>query len=325
MRLHASIPMTYPDGPDQPPVCTSGDVIAEYDPRMRLADFMRSSLRERRKGLAGSRSKTAEFGPLHLYKYRPLDANSSSSINKARAILVHDRIWVAAPGSLNDPRDMRFKLVFNQDVETRKQWVKDNAHLLPRSSPAKRLLRQQQLARTSMTPEMEAGFKRDMEQNMGVFCASTDPRSRQLWAHYGGEHRGVCIQLSPYEDELFLIAKQVIYGEKFPTLTVPAPAGAPQEHYLHKSSDWSYEKEWRVVLPINNCSITLRPPAITAVILGARVDATTVDAVLQLQHERQQIGKPPFKIYQAGLDDEGFDIHICCRNGARVGKRVPRA
>jgi len=321
MRLQANIPMMYPDGPDKPPVCSSADVMAKYDPHKQLADFMRLSSRERRKGLAGSRSETAKSGPLHLYKYRSLDTNPSS-ISKARAILVHDRIWAAAPVSLNDPRDMRFKLVFNQDVETRKRWAKENAHLLPRSSPAKRLLWQQQLARTIMTPEMEGGFKQVMEQTMGVFCASTDPRSRQLWAHYGGEHRGICIQISPYEDELFLVARQVIYGEKFPTLTVPTPAGASQEYYLHKSSDWTYEKEWRVVLPINNCSITLRPPAIAAVILGARVDNTTVDAVLQLQHERQQIGKPPFKIYQAGLDDEGFDIHIRCKNSAPVGQRV---
>lgn len=296
--------------------------MAEYDPHLQLADFMRFGSRERRKGLAGSRSKIAESGPLHLYKYRSLDAKSPASISKARAILVHDRIWAAAPASLNDPRDMRFKLVFNQDVETRRQWAKENAHLLPRSSPAQRLLRQQQLARTSMTPKMEAGFKRDMAQNMGVFCASTDPRSRQLWAHYGGEHRGICIQLAPYEDELFLIARQVIYGEKFPTLIVPTPAGAPQEYYLHKSSDWAYEKEWRVVLPINNCSITLRPPAVSAVILGARVEAATVDAVMLLQHERQQLGKLPFKIYQAKLDDEGFDIHIRGRDGSPTGKQV---
>lgn len=271
---------------------------------------MRQSSRERRKGLTGSRGEKAEPEPLHLYKYRSLNAGDQASVSKARSILVQDRVWAASPASLNDPKDMRFKLVLNPDLNMRMRWAKENAHLLPNLPPAQRLLRQQQLARASMTPEMEAGFKQDLEQNMGVFCASTDPRSRLMWAHYAAEHRGICIQLAPYEDELFLIAKKVVYSEKFPTLVVPTPTENRQEHYLYKSPDWAYEKEWRVVLPLNNCSVVLRPPAISAVILGARVASDTVEAVMELLLERERSGKPPLKIYQAQLNDESFDINI---------------
>ncbi|QNP48148.1 hypothetical protein [Diaphorobacter aerolatus] len=177
--------------------------MAEYDAQQQLAQFMCFSTRERRKGLAGSRKDAAATGPLHLYKYRPLDAANPASINKARSLLVHDRIWIASAASLNDPRDMRFKLVLNQDAATRKRWAKENAHLLPKVSPAKRLLRQQQLARSAMTAEMELGFKQDMEQNMGVFCASTDPRSKLMWTHYGGEHRAYASSLHHTKTNFF--------------------------------------------------------------------------------------------------------------------------
>ncbi len=54
MQLQANIPMIYPDGPAAPLVCSSADVIAEYDSRERAVEFMRFSSRERRQGLAGS-------------------------------------------------------------------------------------------------------------------------------------------------------------------------------------------------------------------------------------------------------------------------------
>lgn len=308
--MRSNIPLIYPDGPDAPPVCSSADVVAEYDLREHAVEYMRFSSQERRQGLAGSRSEKAEPGPLRLYKYRSLNAKDQASVSKARSILVQDRIWAASPASLNDPKDMRFKLVFNQDLDTRIRWAKENAHLLPKLSPAQRLLRQQQLARAIMTPEMEAGFKQDMEQGMGVFCASTDPRSQLLWAHYAAEHRGICIQFAPYEDELFLIAKKVMYSKKFPILVVPTPADSRQEYYLHKSPDWAYEKEWRVVLPLNNCSIALRPLAISAVILGTRAEPDTAEAVMMLLQERESLGKPPLKVYQAQLNDGSFDISI---------------
>lgn len=318
MQLQTNIHMTYPDGPKTPPVCSSADVIAEYDMRELAIQFLQCSSRKRREGLLGSRNEKPEPGPLHLYKYRSLNVKDEESISKARSILVHDRIWAASPGSLNDPKDMRFKLSLNQDLDTRKRWVKVNAHLLPKSSPAQRLLRQQQLVRAGMTPEMELRFKQEMELNIGVFCASTDPRNQLLWAHYAAEHRGICIQLSPFEDELFLIAKKVIYSKKFPTLVVPTPPGAKQEYYLHKSTDWAYEKEWRVVLPFNGCSISLRPLAISAVILGARIENKTIAAVMGLLQERERSGKPPLKIYQAKLDEESFDINILRHDGRTV-------
>lgn len=308
--LPTKIPKTYPDGPVAPPVYNSTDVIAEYDSRELADEFMRFSSRERRRALLGGKSGKSESGALHLYKYRSLDAKDEASISKARSILVQNRIWVASPESLNDSKDMSFKLVFNLDLKTRMKWAKENSHLLDGLSPAQRLLRQKQLARMQMTPEMEAGLKQEIKRSMGVFCASVDPRNRLMWAHYAAEDRGICIQLAPYEDELFLIARKMVYSNNFPTLVVPAPPKATQEYYLHKSLDWAYEREWRVVLPINSCSITLRPPSISAVILGARVKRETVEVVMSLMQERERLGNPPLKVYQAHLNDEGFDIRI---------------
>lgn len=168
-----------------------------------------------------------------------------------------------------------------------------------------------------MTPEMEEGFKREMQQNMGVFCASTDPRNQLLWSHYADAHRGICIQIATYEDELFLFNKKVIYSNTFPTLIAPTPLNQ-KDYYLHKSTQWSYEKEWRVVLPFNSVCISLRPPAIRAVILGDQIERDTLDTVKALLHEREHLGNPFFKVYQARLNDNDYGVSIRCESNRSV-------
>jgi hypothetical protein len=55
--MRSNNPLIYPDGLDAPPVCSSADVVAEYDLRERAVEYMRFSSKERRQGLAGSRSE----------------------------------------------------------------------------------------------------------------------------------------------------------------------------------------------------------------------------------------------------------------------------
>lgn len=305
-----TIALTYPDGPGTKPVCASSDVISAYGLGVNGNGYMRGTVRERREGLVGRRAARTRADPLHLYKYRALDVKEPTTVDRARAMLVHDRVWVSDSASLNDLSDMQFRIEENKDPKTRKQWAKDNEHLLPWLPPAKRLLRRRRIERAGLTPEVERGIRQDIAVNMGVFCASTDPRSRQMWAHYAAEHKGICVQLATYEDELFVAALPVVYADEFPTLRVPTPLGGNQEFYLRKHTDWAYEKEWRAVLPLNGCSITMRPRTISAVILGARANADTVAAVNALQQERMQLGKPAFRLYRASQAPGSHDIRI---------------
>ena len=83
MQLRSNISIAYPDGPDAPPVCNSADVIAEYGLGDQAIEYMRLSSRERRQGLAGGRSPKSVDGPLHLYKYRPLNSKDPASVRNA--------------------------------------------------------------------------------------------------------------------------------------------------------------------------------------------------------------------------------------------------
>lgn len=130
----------------------------------------------------------------------------------------------------------------------------------------------------------------------------------------------ICIQYAAYEDELFLIAKEVFYNNNFPTLIVPSPPGKTQEFYLQKATRWEYEKEWRIVLPLNNCSVVLRPAAIAGVIFGAKVKQETIDVVTMLLDERKKLNKVNVALYQAHLSKTSYDIGIFKHGRTPPGK-----
>ncbi|PLC06530.1 hypothetical protein CY658_05755 [Variovorax sp. RO1] len=275
-----------------------------------MEEWVRRSLRERRHGLSSGRSLISEDSPRFLYKYRPLNASDDESVRKLKSLLIDDRVWMASPSSLNDPQDLDFTLEENRNAKERRSWTKNSSALLSPMPPAKRMQFLRQIERARMTSEQIASFKAHQRRELGVFCASQNPRQMQMWTHYADESRGICIQYSTYEEEMFLLARSVIYANTFPTITVPTPIGREQDHYLVKALTWKYEAEWRVVAPIQSCFIQLGRRAISGVILGARASEATRTCIAQLLAERVQTGKPPFSIYQSTNNIGRFGISI---------------
>jgi hypothetical protein len=96
---------------------------------------------------------------------------------------------------------------------------------------------------------------------MRILCFSTDPESPTMWAHYAGNLSGAVLgfESSDERDSPWLLAKPVVYADKAPSLPsvdvwVKAFLGEERldweayltEYYYVKSTDWSYEKEYRV-------------------------------------------------------------------------------
>jgi hypothetical protein len=100
----------------------------------------------------------------------------------------------------------------------------------------------------------------------GVFCAAGQKNSLLMWAHYADQHRGVVIELRPNvdQDSALLMAKPVRYSRERP-LIYRTPRDMVQWHFLMneyevasqinqglmytKSKEWSYEEEYRLVIP----------------------------------------------------------------------------
>ena len=97
-----------------------------------------------------------------------------------------------------------------------------------------------------------------------------------MWSHYADQHRGFCIEYEteslPPEHLLLRMLYPVIYskklfdGTKYYRAALENKQGFnilfPTLAALHKSPEWKYEKEWRLVIPANRGFEPLRQPAI---------------------------------------------------------------
>lgn len=319
MRPDFAIPLEYPNGPGTTPSCQSFEVCYALGVGDIAASFMQGTDRDRRADtLKGRRWDLGDGNlPLYLYKYRHLETDNpdeqakAALLERARDFLVRGKIWVAAAETLNDLHDMRFNVVQTNDPQVIEDWLNANAHLLRHMAPAKRIALTGVLRRRKMGPAEMAELQTALEKTMGVFCASQDPRNEPMWAHYAADHRGYCVQIDTTQDELFLLAEKAIYTATFPTITLPNANRHDQTAaYLSKSTAWSYEREWRVVVPQSNFAVRLRPNAIAGVILGARASTATREAIQAFNAERVQAGYRPFRVYQSRQHRDRFGMLI---------------
>lgn len=145
---------------------------------------------------------------------------------------------------------------------------------------------------SSLVPRM------NLLQCLYVLCLTQRWDNHLMWAHYAEMHRGFAIR---YKPEIlaalealpdFEMRGVVNYSDSVAELRWCA--APPHEIFppvlLTKSSDWSYEAEYRVVLsgPAGKDALyhTIDPDLIAGVILGARVSEALIQKALALRAAR---------------------------------------
>lgn len=149
-----------------------------------------------------------------------------------------------------------------------------------------------------------------------------------MWSHYAEEHRGVVFKLRCIDelDNTLLSARRVDYARQFPAflsleqfvrhLTGEEPldiATLSRNIAFTKHSDWAYEKEWHVHIPLMHESpgdgytlIKEHPSFFDAVYLGCRM----------IDQERGRILAaikrhiPHVQVFQAKRSDTSFDLEF---------------
>ncbi len=172
-----------------------------------------------------------------------------------------------------------------------------------------------------------------------IACFSEDIESILMWSHYADSHKGFALEYnlknyvgkcdicgkncdkSHYEmfypvryiNERFdvtplltYIANYEIFSYQFDRPIIPIDDQfIVQKALLNKSTDWSYEKEWRLMsLGHNNeprQSIPLKP---TAIYLGVEISDINKKILITLAKEKN------IKIYQMSIDIESSDFKL---------------
>ena len=159
-----------------------------------------------------------------------------------------------------------------------------------------------------------------------VLCVSECHDNVVMWSHYGDKHQGVVLQLQCIDeiDNTLLAARKVEYSLELPRfpplesylqhLTGEEPMDFAQlswELAFTKHKDWSYEKEWRVHIPLldeppgDGYSIYIENPRVFgAVYLGCLISDDNADKVIEAVREHI----PAATIYRGRKSTRSFNL-----------------
>lgn len=173
----------------------------------------------------------------------------------------------------------------------------------------------------SMTPNVRSLTHTMYDEQIGVFSLSATSTNGPMWAHYAADHTGFAIGFDSTNqffnrrrskhDEFYHL-RRVRYAQ----LRAPrsfSDLGEAEALFLTKHPDWSYEREWRMLVPLADADLTVGTAAdpvhlfsvpaaaISKVIVGARASLDLrqkIEAMLASEH------LPHVELSEVAVDDE---------------------
>jgi hypothetical protein len=219
--------------------------------------------------------------PKHIYKYLSVKDETFKGLED-------NTVWMASPKTFNDPYDCTFTATQNLAAEQFKETVRAKLSIKKIKFDNDRISQYVENAVQSL-----ANFRHTMKTS----CFSAVNDSLLMWAHYARSHQGCCIEydIEPLRptDPIRRNLYPVIYSNDLFDLTsyVVSLAASEDENFnhvlpllsvLHKSDDWSYEKEWRLVrfYPGIFLDKTQAVPRPSKLFLGSRTSGLDKDKIV---------------------------------------------
>lgn len=203
------------------------------------------------------------------------------SINKITLQnLTNQKNWVADPYEFNDP----FEFSFHDNILIDKNGNFKNFSIAEKANVMK--------------------FK-DSINEYGVICYSSDYSNNLLWAHYGDNHRGMCLVFDvPKEKENGLY--KVNYQELFPDIDLTDDANSHEEIktiVTTKSIEWKYENEYRQVFIMKNM-LQEFPGELVEIIFGCRTPYDDIKMVTNIALSKN----PNIIISKMHINSSGYNL-----------------
>ncbi len=228
--------------------------------------------------------------PPRLYRYRDTGQFTEKIFTKRE-------VFFANPRSFNDPFDCGFHIVcrgersqqviasvaFNAAKKLHPEWsvrqAFDAAERVGASIAANH--------HDEASRQLGRSLAREYNEKAGVLCLAATCTEILMWSHYANNHRGICLEFrTDAKDSIFSNARPVKYSDEYPHLDLRNMVEDEQLRnatawMLTKSTNWSYEREWRILDFKNGTGVRAFPPeSLSAVILGCCIPDDESDKVL---------------------------------------------
>lgn len=217
--------------------------------------------------------------------------------------LSRDEIWISDPATFNDPFDLKidienltdrspfsneeklrtaFAELFLDNPDVQNFWFYDEELTVTLNDWIKGRMHYRQV--------IDHFIRRSTA--FGVSCFAQDWDVPLMWAHYGASHKGICVEyaVKPMSfacasENLHLAQYYVRYMTELPTICLSEVLFSPHQvlpsFLATKHSDWSYEKEWRLVNFTDKQKYIPTPKhmEISALIVGLGFDMRRIEEV----------------------------------------------
>ena len=259
-------------------------------------------------------------------------------------ILQSLRLKVSPPNQFNDPFEFLPKVDFCIDDTDLKNWLTDPKTLRSvweQSGPqvsfedfsatiCKGMSEKQHVAR-AQTRLQDFALKSQCDlvdfisKIHALACYSEIPDNSLMWSHYTDGHRGIVVEFN-VKNSFFLSAANLVpvsYRSERTSAKYDLKGFAFDEHELSvvrtKSLAWSYEREWRQLFQVNDCTkihnhdgttcfyVIIPSDAIASVIFGVRCRPETEKIVRDL---KKRSDLQHVRLSRAVLHERDFKINV---------------
>lgn len=222
-----------------------------------------------------------------MFKYYKI--NNIKVINKI--IGLNPTLKFSDASVLNDPFELKFNLEINPNSEISKIFYFNN---FPNNN-----LDDYKVWQDGITENFvwytEQEVRKSLAHLYNITCFSKKNDNNLMWSHYADNHKGICIEYSNElieylnKNEKFLASKTVDYSKNPPLLdTFESKENQVIKIFFNKQSEWSYEKEFRIILYGENQSefIKIRPEHIKSVFIGSKCETHISNKIIDVCKKR---------------------------------------
>mgnify|MGYP002626021928 CR=1 FL=1 len=174
--------------------------------------------------------------PRYLYKY--------TSVENCLRIINEGTLWFADYHTFNDPFEC------NAIIDTSNTKAEWQDFLLQNGVPFSEAARLANLIEQDPA-RAEHDVKRIILENQnttGFLCLTAKHDNLLMWAHYANQHEGCCVKFDLLNDvDLFYRIRAIVYDNNYIAYNYLRNHGGAFDAICHKSKDWAYEEEYRVL------------------------------------------------------------------------------
>lgn len=211
-------------------------------------------------------------------------------------LLINNQIWFSDPYSFNDPFDCNLTIDGDNTPEQIKNYFKI-ANWNKSKDTDEDI---QQLIATDF--QDKEAFQKKINSisklvigKLGLSCFTQTKDNLLMWAHYTEDYKGICLEFDHTKDaEFFRPLKKIDYEKVYPTYNYyNNKKNVVEQLMLHKSDDWKYEKEVRLIKKKTGLH-TFDPKCLTGVYFGVRTSDEQIKTIKKLVESQVKYNQTKF-------------------------------